>query len=337
MKNIIRKSWILVLVGALACTDLNEFDAREAAPDVILTTPEGYEQFLAKLYQGLAHTSQNGPAAPTGQADIRTGDEGFSQYMRGLWNAEEMPTDEAVTLWGDPNLKDYHAHNWTSQSAFLTQFYSRIFYQIALANMFLSEISDAKLASRGLPASFINVTAKIYRAEARTLRALSYWHGLNYFRNVPFVDENSSRTSNPPQNTAQQTFDFIESELKAVEADLLPSRTNVYGRFDRSVAYMILVKLYLNAEVYIGTPKYTECITFCNKIINPTAPNLPYSLAPGYQDNFLTDNDSSPEMIFGVPADGIRSPNYGGITLVLNGAIGGALASLPLPRRNWRN
>ena len=64
----------------------------EAGADVILTTPEGYEAFLSKLYQGLAHSGQNGPA---GAGDIRTGDEGFSQYMRGLWNAEEMPTDEA--------------------------------------------------------------------------------------------------------------------------------------------------------------------------------------------------------------------------------------------------
>lgn len=321
----IKKSWVILLVGVMACTDLDLRPKGAASSDVILTTPEGYEKFLAKMYQGLAHSGQNGPA---GAGDIRTGDEGFSQYMRGLWNAEEMPTDEAVSLWGDPGLKDYHAHNWTSQSPFITQFYYRIFYQISLANMFLREISDANLTRRGLPSTFINTTAKVYRAEARTLRALSYWHGLNYFRNIPFADENSG-TEAPSQATSQQIFDFIESELQAVEADLLPSRTNDYGRFDRAVSYMILAKLYLNAEVYIGTPKYTECITVLNKIITPTGGNLAYSLAPGYQDNFLTDNNTSPEMIFGVPADGIQSPNYGGVTLIINGAIGGALASLP--------
>lgn len=325
MKNMIKKSWIILLVGVMACTDLDLRPKGAASSDVILTTPEGYEKFLAKMYQGLAHSGQNGPA---GAGDIRTGDEGFSQYMRGLWNAEEMPTDEAVSLWGDPGLKDYHAHNWTSQSPFITQFYYRIFYQISLANMFLREISDANLTRRGLPSTFINTTAKVYRAEARTLRALSYWHGLNYFRNIPFADENSG-TEAPSQATPQAIFDFIESELLAVEADLLPSRTNEYGRFDRAVSYMILAKLYLNAEVYIGTPKYTECITVLNKIISPTGGNLAYSLAPGYQDNFLTDNNTSPEMIFGVPADGLKSPNYGGVTLIINGAIGGALASLP--------
>jgi hypothetical protein len=324
-----KKTWFILLIGVMACTDLDVAPKGAAASDVILNNPEGYKKFLAKLYQGLAHSGQNGPA---GAGDIRTGDEGFSQYMRGLWNAEEMPTDEAVTLWGDPGLKDYHAHSWTSQSPFITQFYYRIFYQIALANAFLIEISDANLTKRGLPATFITNTAPVYRAEARTLRALSYFHGLNYFRNVPFVDEaitiQLGGLGFAEQATPQEVFDFVESELLAVEADLLPSRTNEYGRFDRAVAYSILAKLYLNAEVLIGTAKYTECIATVNKIITPTGGNLPYSLSLGYQDNFLTDNNTSPEMIFGVPADGIAAPNYGGVTLIINGAIGGQLASL---------
>jgi len=331
MKNITKISWVILLVSVMACTDLNLTPKGSASSDVLLTSPEGVEKFLGKMYQGLAHSGQNGPA---GAGDIRTGDEGFSQYMRGLWNAEEMPTDEAVTLWGDPNLKDYHAQNWTSQSQFLTQFYYRIFYQIALANLFLKETTSEKMTSRGLPAAFVTNTLPVYRAEARTLRALSYWHGLNYFRNIPFTDENSG-TEKPAQKNAQFIFDFIESELQAVETVLLPQRTNVYGRFDRGVARILLAKLYLNAEVYLGTPKYAECVTVLNKIITPTGGDLAYSLSPGYQDNFLTDNNTSPEMIFYVPADGIQMPNYGGITLVINGAIGGQLASLALV--NGRN
>ncbi|MDZ4716810.1 MAG: RagB/SusD family nutrient uptake outer membrane protein [Cytophagales bacterium] len=320
MKNLIKKSWVILLIGVMACTDLNLVPKGRASSEILLTTPEGYQKLLAKLYLGLANTGQNGPA---GAPDIATGDEGFSQYIRALWNAETMPTDEAVTLWGDPNLKDYHAHNWTSQSAFLTQFYYRIFYQIALANQFLREISDANLTKRGLPTTFINTTAKVYRAEARLLRALSYWHGLNYFRNIPFTDENSG-TGAPKQATPQEIFNFIESEIKAIETILLPAKTNVYGRFDAAVAHTVLAKLYLNAEVYIGTAKYTECITYLNKVI-PAG----YSLAPVYLYNFLTDNNTSPEMIFGVPHDALRTPNFGGVTLIINGAVGGALASLP--------
>ncbi len=330
MKNLIKKSWVILLVGVLACTDLELKPKGSASSDVLLTSQAGYTQFLAKLYLGLAHSGQNGPA---GAGDIATGDEGFSQYIRGLWNAEEMPTDEALTLWGDPGLKDYHAHSWTSNSAFLTQFYYRIFYQIALANIFLNEISDGNLTKRGLPSTFITGTgpnsAKGYRAEARLLRAMSYYHGLNYFRNIPFTDEKSSSTAKPPQKDAQFIFNYIESELKAIEGDLPPAKGNVYGRMDAATAQMILAKLYLNAEVYIGTPKYAECVTYLNKLIGK------YSLAPAYQNNFLTDSQTSPEMIFAVPSEGLKSPNYGGVTLIINGAIGGALGALP--QVNGRN
>ena len=37
--------------------------------------------------------------------------------------------------------------------------------------------------------------------------------------------------------------------------------------FDKGVAYMILAKMYLNSEAYFGTPAYTECVTYCNKVI----------------------------------------------------------------------
>ena len=60
---------------------------------------------------------------------------------------------------------------------------------------------------------------------------------------------------------------YIESELKAIETQLKPAKTNEYGRVDAAAAWALLAKLYLNAEVYTGTPKYTEAVTYCNKVI----------------------------------------------------------------------
>jgi starch-binding outer membrane protein, SusD/RagB family len=315
IKQYIKISAVL-LISLTACTDLELKPKGSASSDVLLTTPEGYRQFLAKIYAGLTTSGQNGPA---GAPDIRTGDEGFSQYIRGLWHMETFPTDEAVTRWGDPGLKDYHAHNWTSQNPPITQFYYRIYYQIAIANEFLRESTDEKLESRGL--SSFKSTAAIYRAEARFLRALSYWHALNYFRNVPFVDENSS-TDAPPQATPQRVFDFVESELKAIESIMLAPKANEYGRADRAAAWTLLAKLYLNAEVYLGVPKYTECITYCKKVIDSEA----FELDADYQHVFLADNHLSTEIIFGVPQDGLKTISYGGVTAIINGANGGTLA-----------
>ena len=53
-----------------------------------------------------------------------------------------------------------------------------------------------------------------YRAEARFLRALSYWHAIDLFANVPFVTENDPVGAFfPPQIMRADLFDYVESEL----------------------------------------------------------------------------------------------------------------------------
>jgi hypothetical protein len=59
------------------------------------------------------------------------------------------------------------------------------------------------------------------------------------------------------QYDRQQLFTFIETELNAVIPNLKAARTNEYGRLDKDGS---IAKMYLNAEVYIGTPKYVECM-----------------------------------------------------------------------------
>ena len=95
------------------------------------------------------------------------------------------------------------------------------------------------------------------------------------------------------------------------------ARTNEYGRLDQAVAQMILAKMYLNAEVYIGTPKYSECITQCNNIIAGG-----YTLNTNYLNNFKADNNTSPEMIFTLQSDGHVTQNYGATTVIINGEVG---------------
>ncbi|MGK4566118.1 RagB/SusD family nutrient uptake outer membrane protein [Flavobacterium sp. 3HN19-14] len=120
-----------------------------------------------------------------------------------------------------------------------------------------------------------------------------------------------------PQYDRAQLFTFIESELNAVMPDLKPARSNEYGRVDQGVAQMILAKIYLNAEVYIGTPKYAECLTQCSNIIAGG-----YSLNTSYLKNFMADNHTSPEMIFTLQSDGKVTQNYGATTVIINGEVG---------------
>ena len=309
----------LVLSASGCFKDLNTspIDPDILTSDVVYEDPGAYKQVLAKLYAGLAVSGQQGPA---GQADISEIDEGFGQYLRGFWYHQELSTDEALIGWNDQTIKDFHGQTWTSGDGFTYAFYSRVFYQIALANEYLRETADAKLDERGV-AGPLRDQIKVFRAEARFLRALSYWHGLDIFRNTPFAKEDYVLGGDPPQQTnAADLFAFIESELKDIDATLLDARTNEYGRADKGAAWMLLAKLYLNSEVYTGQRKYQECLDYCKKIIAAG-----YTLEPTYQHLFLADNHNSQEIIFPVNFDGINTRTWGGMTFIIRAGIGGSM------------
>lgn len=299
--------------------DLNTLplDDDEYVSEVVYSDPASYKRVLAKLYAGLAVSGQQGPA---GRPDIGGIDEGFSTYLRQFFKAQELPTDEAVIAWNDGNLQDYTRHNWDANNEFITAMYNRIFYQISLCNEFLRETTDAKLAERGAPED-IKSAVQTYRAEARYLRALSYWHALDFFRNVPFVTEDD-KVGNffPTQTNANDLFAYIESELLAIDTDLLAPRTNEYGRADQAAAWMVLAKLYLNAEVYIGANKYTQAAEYSKKIIDAG-----YTLQPNYAHLFMLDNETSNEVIFPVTFDGDKTKTWGGMTFMMHAAIGGSM------------
>jgi hypothetical protein len=174
----------MVLISS--CTkDLDRTPFVEVTSATVYKDFSNYKQILAKVYAGLAVSGQQGPA---GRPDISGIDEGFSTYLRQYWKAQQLPTDEAVIGWNDGSLPDYHDMDWTSSNEFITAMYNRIFYQITLCNEFIRETTDGKLSDRGITGENLT-TAKVFRAEARFLRALSYYHALDMFGSVPFVTE----------------------------------------------------------------------------------------------------------------------------------------------------
>ena len=309
----------MVLVFSSCFNDLNTvpIDEDEITSAVVYDSPEAYKQVLAKLYAGLAVSGQEGPA---GNPDINGIDEGFSTYLRQYWKAQELSTDEAVIAWNDGNIHDYHEQDWDSQNEFITAMYYRIYYQIPLCNEFLRETTDEKLDERGIDQA-TRSDIVFYRAEARFLRALSYWHALDMFRNVPFITEEDEVGSFfPERTTAPELFEYIESELLAVEGQLMAPRQNEYGRADQAAAWMVLAKLYLNAQVYVGSDRNTDCITYCKRILDAG-----FSLDPDYGHMFMADNHTSEEIIFPIAFDGLSTRTWGGMTFVIHAAIGGTM------------
>ena len=310
---------LLLAVSFLATSCFNDLDVEPIDPDditanVVYDDPGAYTQVLAKLYAGLAVSGQEGPA---GQPDINGIDEGFSTYLRQYWKAQELTTDEAVIAWNDGNIHDYEDQDWDANNEFIRAMYDRIYFQIALCNEFLRESTDAKLDGRGQ--SDLKEQMRGMRAEARFLRALSYWHALDLFRNIPFVTEADGVGAFLPEQIAPaDLIKWLEDEIREIEPDLPGARANAYGRADQAAVWMLAAKLYLNAEVYTGQARYSECLEYLNKVISAG-----YQLEPEYQHLFLSDNDNSSEIIFPVLFDGTRTRTWGGMTFIIHAAIGG--------------
>ena len=299
---------------AVAACDVTTEPKSTVTEANVFNDTQSYEAFLAKLYAGLTVTGQQGP---NGNSDFSRLDEGFSHYGRQLWQLQELPTDEAVLGWGDAGIPEMITMGWASSNQFVQMMYSRVFYQVSLANEFLRATSDEKLEERGQ--SSLRDELAPMRAEARFLRAFSYWHGIDLWGNIPLVTEDFVIGATPPDQSDRATiYQYVVDELNDIRGDLPAAGAAEYGRVDQGAVAMLLAKLYLNAGVYIGADQASLALSEVERVIGGG-----YSLATNYQLNFVADNRNSPEIIWAVAQDGDQTRTWGGLTFLIHAAVGG--------------
>ncbi len=321
MKSRTIKKTLTVIVAALFATScakkLDLFPQNDLTSATAYSSAAGYKSVLAKIYGTLAITGNQGPA---GQPDIAGGlDEGSQvAFIRMFFNCEELPTDEAVVAWNDQTIHDFHNLSWTASDPFLKGIYARCIYDVTLINEYLREATDAKLAGRGITGTDADDIKKS-RAEARLLRAYNYWVMLDLFGKSTFITEaDLVGTSLPKEISRTDLFTYIESELKAIDGDLAKAKTIEYGRVDQSAEWALLARLYLNAEVYTGTARYTDALTYAKKVIDAG-----YTLTTGYNKLFMADNDKQTnELIWAINCDGLHTQAYGNTTFFVHAPCG---------------
>lgn len=283
MKKIINIKYFLIALGmsyfASSCVNLEEevFDAVTA--DNFFKTDE---EFISAL--GQAYTSLN-----------RLGNHS------GLWSINEIASDEIVVShkggdWFDGGvLLQLHQHEFQPDNPFLQNSWNFLFGGINNCNRLI--FSFEKLDNPNSPA---------FIAELRTLRALYYYWALDAFGNVPIVTDFADETA-PATKTRKEVYDFILKELNEI-IPLLPTAKDgtTYGRMTKWSALMIRMKLYQNAEVYVGTPQWALAAADANEIIT----NGPYSLSASYSSNFAINNSRSNENIFVYPYDKVFATGF---------------------------
>lgn len=341
MKNTLFRGLTALSLGTallgltVSCTkDLDQDPKYELTPDRQFTGLAGYRQVLNKLYAGFAVSGQ----ADAGSSDISGIDGGTGNYLRQLWSAQELPTDEAVVAWPDPGIQDWHNMNWGANNVLVNGLYNRLYYEISICNEFLRQSTDEMLGSRGISGDDA-AEIRRYRTEARFLRAVSYYNVVDLYGNGPYATEVSVPTvgDTPPFYTRQQLFGFVEAELLACATSLPLPHGSEYGRVDQAAAWGYLARLYLNAVVYTGTPptgsaphtdgtaRWTDAATYAKKVLDAgyTLNTTASSAASAYGRNFLADNDGADtrkEIIWPIIFDRNTTQSFGGTTFLVNGS-----------------
>ena len=220
-----------------------------------------------------------------------------------VYQMNEVTSDEIIVPTRGNDW--YDGGNW--QSLWLHKFkpdvvvdgsWSDLNGGIGKVNFILNVLSN-------LPSKPSNYNAVV--AELKVLRAYYLFQFMDMFGNVPLVTDYNTDPGKVGQQTQAQVYAFLESEL-TTNIPLLTTTVDktTYGKMTQYGGYMILAKLYLNAQVYTGTAHWDKAITALNQVISSNK----YSLTPNYFDNFsLTNRSSSTENILVVPFDNV---NIGG-------------------------
>ena len=294
-------------------------DPNANTADKALVNEAAFEQFLSGVYLGFATSGYYGA---NGSASISGLDGGASQYIRGLYHHSELTTDESVCGWNDQTIKNFHWMNWTTDDTFIYAFYSRIFMQVSMANEFIREAK----------ASSVDFAKKQqYIDEARVLRALAYYHAIDNFGNVPFADETAVVGVNPDQISRADLYKWMEEELTdLVNNSALPERSaTAYGHANKSVAKFLLAKLYLNAEVFAGSPAYDKCARVLADLMDDGYSLHTRSLGnvySPYQELFLADNQKcTDEILFAIEQNGSVTNSYGATNYLIFASTGGQM------------
>ena len=311
---------LLIAGGFTSC--INDLDVEPIDP--ALQSDVTPEQLFNKCYSVFATSGNNGG---DDNVDVDGLDGGFQHKFRQMWNSNELTTDEAICGWGDEGIPTYCHNSYDASHPMLRGYYYGLCIGITFCNQYLAEFADYDATMT---------------AEIRFLRAFQFYLLTDAFGNVPFSTTVSSE--NPEQYSRAQVCEFIESELKAIVGENDADNANIlndpkpkkygetgYGRIDKAAAWMLLSRLYLNSEVYTGTPRWQEAAEYAKKVMDSgyklhtqgyaaEGKDGVYREFTAYQMLFMGDNgitDAAYEAVFPVIQDGLRTTSWGGTNFLI--------------------
>lgn len=301
MKSLIKNQYIKICCVLLTLTtftscfdDLDRMPTNGMTGNELYSTVEGYKKSMVTAYSRLSE----------------------GNFLREYWNMQELPTDEAIITWDDPQGSlSFNTITWNADNEAIYDFYSTTMYNITLCNNFLIESEPGTVSGRGFSTADQKTIAE-FRSEVKFLRAYYYWIMLDIFGNPPFALEETLIAGKSPQQIKQaDLFNFIVTELKDIEDNQAIPATNEYGRATMSAVQALLARVYLNGEIYSGTKHYAEAVEYSKKVIDAG-----YQLEKHYSWLMLGDNhQNTNEFIFTANFDNAKFITWGGTSYLALG------------------
>lgn len=330
MKFNIKKAFPIVglamTLGMSSC--VNDLNVEPIDPR--LNTQVNADKLFNKMYAEFVFEGK-GP----GESELDLGDPGLSVLYRLLWNANELTTDEAICGWKDHGTGEFSKNSFTAANESLYGLWWRLNFGVSICNQYLKECADYD---------------KTMTAEAHFMRDLYYYYLLDNFGNPSFSE--TMPDPDPKQIKSADLYNFIVKDLEENMGNMLAPSVRKkgqknYSRADQSAAWMLLARLYLNAEKYTGKAEWTKAKEYADKVIkesgrtlwegdNATTHRSANDKYSAYQMLFMADNDQTGaynECIFGFALDGATAASWGASTF-LHGTTWDANMAADYPQKS---
>lgn len=330
MKFNIKKAFPIVglamTLGMSSC--VNDLNVEPIDPR--LNTQVNADKLFNKMYAEFVFEGK-GP----GVSELDLGDPGLSVLYRLLWNANELTTDEAICGWKDHGTGEFSKNSFTAANESLYGLWWRLNFGVSICNQYLKECADYD---------------KTMTAEAHFMRDLYYYYLLDNFGNPSFSE--TMPDPDPKQIKSADLYNFIVKDLEENMGNMLPPSVRKkgeknYSRADQSAAWMLLARLYLNAEKYTGKAEWAKAKEYADKVIkqsgrtlwegdNATTHRSANGKYSAYQMLFMADNDQTGaynECIFGFALDGGTAASWGASTF-LHGSTWDANMAADYPQKS---
>lgn len=298
IKSLVPAAALALSFGLSSC--VNDLDVTPIDPSTNMkVTPEN---LFNKCYALMAMAGNGGA---NGDSDVDGIDGGTSGFVRQLVNSQSVTTDETHCLWGDEGVAAFSNDTWSASHPMLRGLYYRLFFGVTMCNHYLEVAggTDAQMT-----------------AEVRFLRALYYYYLMDGWGNVVLrTDMNPGKGQ---QKSRAEIYAWIEKELLEAEPNMAEAKPEKegeagYGRADKAAAWLLLSRLYLNAEVYTGKAEWAKAKEYAKKVMDS-----PFKLNTAatqnnwtaYQQLFMGDNGTngaSVEAVLALMQDGINTTSWG--------------------------